>query len=386
MESAFRSHRQTAVLPAVLFIAWFCQLAAVPSLALGRNGAIVVKGPGARPQIGFACCDQGLEHMQKLFADPAVMSSLSALHAEVAVAIVDFSPQRSEIVQRLNRAGVLVIAWIELPEDEGIYLNADNAPEAAARIATFEKWTSDNHLQWTAVGLDIEPSFSEFAALKGHRARLFLTLLRQSINFGRMRRAKTEYSALIREIQSRGYPVQTYQMPYLPAERSVGTALIDRMLGTVDVRGNEEYLMLFTNNARWADAGMLWSLGRSAQFISIGSTIGPGTPGIGAGPLNWSEFSRDLIVVSHFTRHIGVYDLEGCVQQGFLPRLASMDWKQSVVIPAQSVAKAERLGLIIRSVLWIASHILWLILAVLVLLVWLVWLWRRRRLTRNLQE
>jgi hypothetical protein len=85
-------------------------------------------------------------------------------------------------------------------------------------------------------------------------------------------------------------------MPYIPAEQSVHSTLLDRLLGTVDVRGDQEYLMLYTSFERPVGAGMIWSIGRSTQAISIGSTDGDSAAGSGAGPLNWDEFSRDLIV------------------------------------------------------------------------------------------
>jgi hypothetical protein len=173
-------------------------------------------------------------------------------------------------------------------------------------------------------------------------------------------------------------------MPYLPAEHSVHSTLLDRLFGTVDVHGNEEYLMLYTNVARPVGAAMIWSLGPGAQGISVGSTDGEAPPGVGSGPLDWDEFSRDLIVASHFSRQLGVYDLEGCVRQGFLPLLKTMDWSKSVVIPAECVRRAERLGLIVRTVLWTGSHILYLISAALALCTWFVWRRRDRKKKRNI--
>lgn len=356
--------------------------AVVSPLAMQSPTGIRVQGPGFAPQMAFACCDQSVEQMQSLFADQSVIAFLNQLHAEVAIAILDFTPARTAVVHRLNQAGIPVIAWIVLSKQEGYYLNADNAPAAAARVAAFEKWAADNGLEWVAVGLDIEPNLAELATLKTNRSHLIITLLRRSLDAKRTERAVRAYSQMIAEIQSRGYPVQTYQMPYLPAERSVHSLLLDRLLGTVDVRGNEEYLMLYTNVARPVGAGMIWSLGRGAQAISIGSTDGDAAAGKGAGPLNWDEFSRDSIVASHFSKHIGVYDLEGCVRQGFLPRLKTLDWSQSVIIPAESVKKAERLSLILRSALWIGSHLLYFISATLALFAWILWRWRVRRKTR----
>ena len=319
---------------------------------------------------------------QSLLADRNVIASLNELHAEVAIAILDFSPERAALVRRLNEAGVRVAAWILLPKVEGYYLNADNYPAAMVRITTFEKWTTENRLKWAAVGLDIEPDFSELAALKTHQWRLIKTLIRRSLDGKRIERARAEYSRLIAELESRGYTVQTYQMPYLPAERGVHSTLLDRLFGTLDVHGNEEYLMLYTNVARPIGAAMIWSLGRRAQAISVGSTDGETEPGVGSGPLDWDEFSRDLIVASDYSRRLGVYDLEGCVRQGFLPLLETMDWSKSVIIPAESVKRARYLGLLLRTFLWTSSHIVYLISGALAPCAWFVWR-RRARKKRN---
>ena len=342
---------------------------------------IRVQGPGVQPNLGFACCEHGLEPMQRLLEQPDQLGMLKSLHATVAIPIQDFSAQRATIVQQLNQQGIPVVAWIVLPKEQGYYLTADNAPQAAARIADFEAWTQRNGLRWAAVGLDIEPSFDELAQLQGHRWQLIETLLARSANLRRIGRAKKAYSALIDRIHSLGYPVQVYQMPYIPMERDVHSTLPDRLLGSVDVSGDQNYLMLYTSFARPVGAGMIWSLGPHAEGIGVGSTDGDTVPGIGSGPLNWNEFSRDLIVASHFTRQVGVYDLEGCIRQGFLPRLVAMDWSQSVVIPKESVQRARRVGFIARLILWIVSNLLYLAIAGFVLIVWMI---RRRRSRRKL--
>jgi len=103
--------------------------------------------------------------------------------------------------------------------------------------------------------------------------------------------------------------------------------------------------------------------------------------GTGTGPLDWDEFNRDLIVASYFSKHIGVYDLEGCVRQGFLLRLKDMEWSASVTIPARLISRAKRFGLILRMVLWIGSNLPYLILAVFLFL--LFWRVRRRRIRKQ---
>ena len=366
---------------AVLFIG-VCHLAVTPALASTSSAGIRVQGPGVPPRLGFACCEHGIEQMQSLFDDPDVIDDLQELHADVAISTLDFSVERAAVVRRLNQAGIPVIAWMMLSKEEGFYLNADNEPQAAARLAAFEKWSSDNGLTWAEVGLDIEPNFAELAPLKTHRSRLITTLLRRSVNSDRIATARQEYSGLIGQLQKRGYPVQTYQMPYIPAERSVHSTLLDRLLGTVDVRGDQEYLMLYTSVARPVGAGMIWSIGPRAQAIAIGSTEGDSAAGSGVGPLNWDEFSRDLIVASHFSHLIGVYDLEGCVRQGFLPRLKTFNWSQSVTIPAEALQKADRLHRVLQLVLWIGDHLVYLIAILLLGIAWMAWRRRTRAVSR----
>jgi len=268
-----------------------------------------------------------------------------------------------------------------MPPEQGFYFNAENAPEAAARFAAFDAWSREQGLRWGGVGLDIEPNFAELASLNGHPWRLFTTLLWRAVDVQRMHRAQRAYSALIANIRSRGYFVQTYQLPYLSVERKAHSSLLDRTLGTVDVRGDQEVLMLYTSYAGPAGTAIIWKLGPDAQAIAICCTDGdPANPAV----LDWSRFSRDLIVASHFSHVVGVYDLEGCVCQGFLPRLKTMNWSQSVTIPAVAIQRANRGLRMLRLVLWISSHLLYLIAILLLAVALMVWRWRIRKRRKNL--
>ena len=321
--------------------------------------------------------------MQALFADHDVVAALHGLHAQVAVAIADFSPERAQVVRYLNQQQIPVIAGVTLQTKDGPYFNADDVAEAPAQIAAFEKWTRENGLRWDAVGLDIEPNFGELAALKNRRWRLITTLLRNSLDAKRIERAQDAYSALIRQIQSQGYPVETYTLPYSPVERNLHTTLLDRMFGTVDVRGDENDVMIYTSYARPVGSAIILDLGPYAQGIVVGVTDGLPPAGSGFGPLDWEEFSSDLIVASHFAHHIGVYNLEGCVRQGFLPRLETMDWGGSVVIPAASISRARRHVMVLSIALWIGSNLLYLAAAAFLLTVFCIWRWRTRRFRSN---
>ncbi|MGH9615490.1 MAG: hypothetical protein ACRD28_02030 [Acidobacteriaceae bacterium] len=327
------------------------------------------------PHLFFACCDHGIPRFQSLFADPSVISDLQDLHAGLAVAVPDLSPQRAQIVRRLNAAGIPLIAWIELPGAGGPYLNAGDATREVTYTAAFERWTFQNHLHWAGVGLDIEPSFTELVRLRGHPWRIARLVLSRYFDYARVYRARKASTRLIRQLQREGYLVQTYQLPFIVAERSIHSTLLERLLGIVDVRGNQEALMVYSSLARGAGTGMIYRLGLNAQAIVIGVTEADPSAGPLGIPLHWAGFSRDLIVASHFTRTVGVYNLEGSVQQGFLARLKTFDWSQSALIPASSMQRAARVSRDIRIALVIGSLLPALIAILLLLLAGIVWRW-----------
>jgi hypothetical protein len=370
------------------------------------HGDIHVWGPGMRPQLFFAC-ELDTDSLESFFSDPTVTENLKELSAGVALAISDLSPGRAQVVHRLSQAGIPMIAWIVLPKDQGYYLNAGNAAEAGARFTDFEKWTADYGLRWDAVGLDIEPNFSDFAEMREHKLRFAATLLRRSFDTRRVASAREAYSALIRRIQSDGYAVETYQFVFIADERRVHSTLLERLFGIVDVRPvsgasetppkaatashgelanssrelSGEVLMIYTSFNHKAGAALIWKYGPEAQAIAVGSTAPSGDPSVDAKfpPLSWDEFSHNLIVASHFSRIVGVYNLEGCVRQGFLPRLSTLDWSQFVTISASSLRRAQHVRHVVETVIWTASHLPYLtLLAILAILAIGALIWHRR--------
>jgi hypothetical protein len=338
---------------------------------------IRVSGPGTPPTIVFAC-DGPLSDLESLFSQPDVISDLKAIDAGIALALPDLSADRAQLVRQLNIASIPVTAWLALPGEQGYYINAGNAPEAAARFAAFRTWTSTYGLRWAAVGLDIEPSLQEFGALRTNKWRLAGTLVMRYFETERVRRARESYSSLIQQIQADGYPVETYQFPFIADERRAHSTLLERLAGIVDVKGNREAFMIYTSFNTRLDPALIWVYGPDAQAIAIGSTSGPeAAPRFT--PLHWEEFSRDLIVASHFSHEIGVYNLQGSVQQGFLPRLKTFNWNQSVDIPAESIRKATQFRARIQRVLWLGSHLPYFAVAILIAIIWILARRRRRR-------
>ena len=349
------------------------------SCAHGAANGVTVQNQGkSPPQIVFAC-DRPTDELPSLFT-PELIADLKSIGAGIAVP-ADLSPQMAEVVQRLNAAGIPMTASLVLPPDRGYYSNAGNAPETLARFLAFDQWTRENRLKWDAVGLDIEPNLSEFGALRDHKLRLIGLALRRAFDAGRVTRARAQYASIIREMQGRGYSVDTYQFPLIADERDAHSTFLERLLGIVDVRGNKEVLMLYTSFNPKLDSAMIWEYGPEAQAIAVGVTASSGDAATDAAfpPLDWNQFSRDLIVARHFSPVIGVYNLSGCIKQGFIGRLKNMDWDQAVVIPPQALTGALRLRRLAYAGLWLASNAVYLAIAIVVLTGWFIFALLRRR-------
>ncbi|HLZ07616.1 MAG TPA: hypothetical protein VKT80_03445, partial [Chloroflexota bacterium] len=184
-------------------------------------------------------------------------------------------------------------------------------------------------------------------------------------------RANEQYRALVGQMRADGYRVDSYVIPFFADGRSVGSNLLQRLTGLVDVPVEREIPMLYTSFVRPRGVAILWSYGRDAPAIAVGST-GGGVEIAGVdrvAPLNWDELARDLRLAGRLTDSILVFSLEGAVQQGFLDRLAGFDWDVPVEPPAEA-ATVDRIRLVARIILWAIAHP-WPLVGALLLGLWL---------------
>ena len=331
-----------------------------------------VTAPAGHAQLNFAC-QMETATLQSLFSDPDVIRDLRLLNAGVTLSLIDLSPGRAQVVRQLNSAGIPVTAWLALPGQQGYYLNASNAAQAELRFTEFQKWTIDSGLRWSGIGLDIEPNLQEFTSF----GRAASAALKRVVDPNTVTRARIAYRAFIARIEAAGYRVETYQFPFIADEREVHSTLLERLFGIVDVRGDSEVLMLYSSFNRPADSALIWQYGPSAQRIVVGITAGDPQPGVRRGTLSWEELSHDVIVASHFSPVVGIYNLEGCVRRGLLAQLIAFDWNQPVIISADQNRQVIRLRARVQAALWTLSRLPYFALAMLLAETW--FLLRRRR-------
>ncbi len=328
-----------------------------------------------KPKLTFFC-ELEAQPLAALMTRP-VLDRLRSLDAAVSLGLLDLSPERARVVRRLNRAGIPVVAWLLLPKDEGYWFNTGNYLAAARRYGAFCAWTEQYGLHWAGVGLDIETDIAEMRQLLVSPMRLAPVLARRLLDTRQLDRAQAAYTALVEAIRADGYPVDSYTMPLLVDERRAGSSLLRRLAGWVDLPVDREVLMLYSSFYRPYGHAILASYAGDAPSAGLGVT-GGGVEIEGMTPppfLTWDEFQRDLLTAARFTRDLHVFSLEGCVQQGFLERLQTLDWEASPGAAPASLEWVERARALLRLKLTVASRPWALALAAASLLV----LWPRRR-------
>ncbi len=310
-----------------------------------------------KPTLTFFC-ELESNPLQALFETPELISDLKTLEAHVSLGILDLSPERAEIVKRLNRENVPVHAWLLLPKDQGYWFNLDNVEQACQRYEQFQAWSQEYGLQWKAIGLDIEPDYRVIEYLRHSTWQGGWYLARQAFNRQRGTNGRKAYQLLVNRIRRDGYPVESYQIPLIVDERRAHSSLLQRLLGIVDLAVDREVLMLYSSFVRPMGDGYLWSYAFDAQAIGVGST-GGGVDLEGVAntrPLSWAELQRDLLLAYQHTDYIYIFSLEGCVHQGFLPLIREMDWQQKPEIPVWTAEKIEHWRRWGRRALWGLSH------------------------------
>jgi len=331
-----------------------------------------------RPDLTFFT-ELDSEALSTLFEDKTILEKLLTLEASLSLGILDLSEQRAEVVKRLNAAGIPVIGWLLLPEEDGYWFNIDNYEKAAARYISFKAWTRKHNLQWAGVGLDIEMNINDLRQVMArHQADKFVaTLFQRYLNKNRVTRARRVYQALVNVIRSDGYPVESYHLPIIEEERHGRSTVLQRTLGLVDVQADREVLMLYSSFLRPDGAAVLWSYAPNADSIGVGNT-GGGVDVEGVidlEPLSWEEFSRDLRLCVMRNKPVHIFCLEGCVAQGFLSKLEDFDWDKPVPIP-ERVNKVKMLRTGGAALLWLLERP-WVILLTLATFIGLGFLFKR---------
>jgi hypothetical protein len=295
-----------------------------------------------RPTLTFFV-ELAAEPLSALLSRPEVLPFLAENGCAVSMGLLDLSPERADWVRRLESSGVAVTAWLLLEVSDGYWLNADNAEVAAARWRETLAWAERERLQLARVGLDVEFPRTESKGILDDRRAALIGMFRRRRARAQVERAERDYAELVAEIHGTGRSVEAYHFPHLLDERAAGTTLLRRSLGLVDVPAAAEVYTLYATYLGRAGARSYFP---DAGCIALGVTgggVNANEPAARSRHLTWEELEPELRAAAEHTREVYVFSLEGCVEKGWLERLAAVRWEEPVPpLPPGEVRRARR--------------------------------------------
>jgi hypothetical protein len=309
-----------------------------------------------QPKLKFFC-ELNASSLKILFQNEKIIQSLKKIRAGLCLGLRDLSVERAQLVKQLNDANIPVTAWILLPEKSGYWSNLDNAVETTVQYQDFKNWVMENNLTFEAVGLDIEPSITNIKALLERKFRILGSMVLKAIQPGRYSKAISKYNNLVHQIQRDGYVLETYQLPLIVDDRIARSKVLQSLLGIVDLPAEREVLMLYSSFTRPWGPGILWSYGKDAKAIAIGSTGGGlPLPESYMVPLTWDEFELDLRNAWRWSDDLYIFSLEGCIEQDYLERLTAIEWDKPILEPNTITERVEHRRISFQAFLWSLSR------------------------------
>ena len=331
-----------------------------------------------KPQLSFFT-ELPAEELKTLFSDSLVIAELKEMNAEIRMGMLDFDPERTEVVQKLNQEGIPVVAWLLLPKEEGYWFNMENGEDAIQRYSDLMEWTSNNQLNWEGIGIDLEPNIEDIVLMtnnpKGAMKKAYFRLFDNK----RLEKGFADYQKLIDQIKEDGYPLESYIFPFMFDERKAGTQSFQKIAGILDLPVDTEIPMLYTS---FFGEAFLPVYGNGLKAVALGSTGGGvEIPGLPATPttMTWEDLQRDIILASKIAEQIHIFCLESSVEKGFLPKIKTIDYTMSTPdITAevsqlnQTRAKIQRILKVLDYPILVTTGIILIVVGIIILMVWLI--------------
>jgi len=294
------------------------------------------------------------------------------MKAAVRIGLHDFSPERTITIQKLNQAGIPIVAWLLLPEEDGYWFNMHNGEKTVKRYNDFKSWTIENHLKWEGIGIDIEPDMNDGKLAITHPWKLAWKVYKRLYDNNSLKEGKAIYQMLISTMKADGYRVESYLIPFIYDERAKNATSIQKLMGIVDLQTEVEIPMLYTSAMN--NPAIIPTYQRDRMPIALGSTGGGVVvEGIELKAITWENLERDILIASQFTGEIHIFCLETSVQKGFLTKIESIDFDQKTPDIQSGLEKQKKMSGAIRFLIVVLDHPFLLTIVVLAIVVTVVW-------------
>ena len=325
----------------------------------------------SRPSFSFFC-ELPAKQFNELFSDSALIQQLVRMQVSLRIGLHDFSSERTLTIHKLNQAGIPVVAWLLLPEEDGYWFNMHNGEKALKRYADFKSWTAENQLKWEGIGIDIEPDMNDAKLAIAHPWKLAWKAYKRLYDNNSLKEGKAIYQMLISTIKADGYRTESYLIPFIYDEREKNTTSIQKLMGIVDLQTEVEIPMLYTSAMN--NPAIIPTYQRDRMPIALGSTGGGVViEGIELKAISWDDLERDILIASQFTSEIHIFCLETSVQKGFLTKIKSIDFGQKVPDIQSGLEKQKKITGAIRFLVVVLDHPFILTVVVLAIVITVIW-------------
>ncbi len=331
-------------------------------------------GTSAKPILSFFNEMKGPD-LKALFADTTLIPTLQTLGAEIRMGMLDLSPERAEVLHRLNESGIPVVAWLLLPEEQGYWFHSGNGEVAIERYRAIKQWADAEGILFKGIGIDLELDMNDVKLAQSDPWALIRQLPGRLYDKRPIEEGRRVYQRLLGLIEQDGYPVESYYASFVKDETNIGTTSIQQLTKFLDVKMDKEIPMLYTSFMGNA-YGLLkvYALDLHLQYVALGSTGGGVDTTLNT--LTWEQLAHDIRVVAPTVKEIHIFSLEGCIWKGYLPRLVDFDYSVPVVPNEKEVEAAKAMQQMFIRASKVLSHPTLLfgsVVLVVILFLWIVY-------------
>jgi len=300
-------------------------------------------------------CDMPAAELADFF-DEALIAHLGVHRVRLCLTMRDFSPLRAELVRRLNRARIAVVAWIVRDEhDSARDYRMHDAVLVGERYREFFQWSTQHGLGWDAIGIDVEPDIRDAVRFGDQPTVDVNTLVRRIADRWHIDAATADYATVVTQMRADGFAVESYEIPFVRDDRVSGSTIARRLLGLPDLAADRTVIQLYSSNVRPYGPGLIATYAPEASSVLIGSIAADGHNR----PLSENELLRDLgHVAACGVTHIYIADMQAVYAvPGLADLIVAQAWRTQTLPPTDEIHhQVSRMRAGVRALLWAGAR------------------------------
>jgi len=300
-------------------------------------------------------CDMPAAELAGFF-DEALLAHMGVHRVRLCLTMRDFSPLRAELVRRLNRARIAVVAWIVRDEhDSARDYRMHDAVLVGERYREFFQWSTQHGLGWDAIGIDVEPDIRDAVRFGDQPTVDVNTLVRRIADRWHIDAATADYATVVTQMRADGFAVESYEIPFVRDDRVSGSTIARRLLGLPDLAADRTVIQLYSSNVRPYGPGLIATYAPEASSVLIGSIAADGHNR----PLSENELLRDLgHVAACGVTHIYIADMQAVYAvPGLADLIVAQAWRTQTLPPTDEIHhQVSRMRAGVRALLWAGAR------------------------------